>query len=81
MILHLYCPEGNNFYGEYDFSEEKLKNSTGSDLPGIVGGKKRKKNGNKLLLYNQLTQLIIKNPMKHFYPLDTINLDFKQWIY
>jgi hypothetical protein len=32
-----------NFYGEYDFSEEKLKDSIGFDLPEIVGWKREEK--------------------------------------
>ena len=32
-----------NFYGEYDFSEEKLKDSIGFNLPEIVGWKMEEK--------------------------------------
>jgi hypothetical protein len=57
-----------NFHGEYDFSEEKLKDSVGFDLPEILSWKldaKRERN----IPVKSINVRIAENPMKHFYLL------------
>lgn len=39
-----------NFYGEYDFSEDKLKDSIGFNLPEIVGWKMEEKREQKIMV-------------------------------
>lgn len=60
------------FYGEYDFSVEKLKDSIGFNLPEIVGWRMKEKREQTIPLKSIETE-DYQNPMKHFYPSETFN--------
>ena len=61
-----------NFHGEYDFSEKKLKDSIGFNLPEILSWKLDEKREWKITI-TSTNRIIIKYYMKHFLPLETFN--------